>query len=62
MKQYIWIALVWFALVETAQAASFDCSKAQSKIENLICDNPEISKLDNELNTLYKATRVRRTP
>lgn len=37
-----------------AQAASFDCAKAQSKVEHLICDNPEISKLDDELDAEYK--------
>lgn len=37
------------------QAASFDCAKAGTKVEKMICDNPEISKLDEELNTAYKA-------
>jgi len=38
----------------SAQGASFDCGKAQSKVEHLICDNPEISKLDDELSSAYK--------
>jgi len=52
----------WFAaallgclmLALSARAASFDCGKAQSKVEHLICDNPEISKLDDELASDYK--------
>jgi hypothetical protein len=34
-------------LASAAQAASFDCGKAQTKVEHLICDNPELSKLHN---------------
>jgi uncharacterized protein len=48
------LALPSFLLVTAAHAASFDCAKASTKIELVICDNPEISKLDDELNTAYK--------
>ncbi len=37
----------------TASASSFDCSKAQSNVEHLICDAPELSRLDEELNKAY---------
>jgi uncharacterized protein len=40
-------------MMGAAQAASFDCAKAQSKVEHLICDNPEISKLDEEIGKAY---------
>jgi hypothetical protein len=36
------------------QAASFDCAKAGTKIEKLICADAELSKLDEELNAAYK--------
>lgn len=42
-------------LASTAQAASFDCAKAGTKIEHIICGNSEISKLDEELAQSYKA-------
>jgi uncharacterized protein len=42
------------AMSLTVQAASFDCAKAQSKVEHLICDNPDISKLDEALSAAYK--------
>ncbi|MGL5523110.1 MAG: restriction endonuclease [Aeromonas veronii] len=35
-------------------AASFDCSLASSKIEKQICNNPELSKLDETLGKIYK--------
>jgi uncharacterized protein len=37
-----------------AVAASFDCSKAKSKIEIMICADANLSKLDEELNSTYK--------
>jgi len=58
LKRKNWVAAVLFGVLVTAlptQAASFDCAKAQSKVEHMICDNPEISKLDDELNAAYKA-------
>lgn len=38
-----------------AHAASFDCAKASSKVEKLICGDAELSKLDDDLNAGYKA-------
>jgi uncharacterized protein len=40
--------------IGTAQAASFDCKLAQSTSEKLICNNAELSKLDEELAAQYK--------
>lgn len=37
-----------------AIAASFDCSKAKSKVEIMICADANLSKLDEELNSTYK--------
>lgn len=37
-----------------AVAASFDCKKAASEVEKLICENPELSKLDDDLAQAYK--------
>lgn len=38
-----------------AEAASFNCKKAKSKVDKLICATPELSKADDELGKLYKA-------
>jgi len=34
-------------------AASFDCGKANTEVERLICSNDELSKLDESLNEVY---------
>jgi len=41
-------------LLTTAQAASFDCKKAKTEVEKLICSNEELSKLDESLNEAYQ--------
>lgn len=54
MKQITWIIAGYFALTAPLQAASFDCDKAATTIEHLICDNPTLSKLDDDLDAEYK--------
>ncbi len=39
--------------VNQAVAASFDCTKAATKIEKLICNTPELSQLDDDLWVAY---------
>lgn len=41
-------------LTNPVLAASFNCDKAGTKIERLICDNPDISQLDEELTLAYR--------
>ena len=41
-------------LNKLAYAASFDCAKAGTKVEKLICSTPSLSKLDSDLADLYK--------
>ncbi len=40
-----------------AQSASFNCVKAQSAVEHAICDNPTLSRLDDELSDLYSEAK-----
>lgn len=49
------ILVIFFLLVVagTAHSASFDCEKATSQVEKLICDNEGLSKLDESLNKAY---------
>ncbi|MCP4381950.1 MAG: hypothetical protein GY798_11155, partial [Hyphomicrobiales bacterium] len=35
------------------QAASFDCTKATTPTEHAICDNPQLSSLDEQTAGLY---------
>ncbi len=41
-----WVLPVW--------AASFDCAKAQTRVERLICADPQLSRLDEEMAASYK--------
>lgn len=55
-KRKPWLAatlLDSLILASPAQAVSFDCVKASTKVEKLICADAELSKLDEELNTAY---------
>ncbi len=54
LNKLVLIIIGWFALGMTAQAASFDCAKAATKVEKLVCANPEISKLDDTLGKAYQ--------
>lgn len=53
MRKIAWIFLGWIALLTAAHAASFDCGKASSKTEKLICGDDTLSKLDDDLNKAY---------
>lgn len=54
MKKITTIASVFALLPITAFSASFDCAKAASPTEKLICSNGSISKLDEQLASAYK--------
>lgn len=41
-------------LYSSAHAASFDCSKASSRVEKVICTNEELSGLDEDLEFSYR--------
>lgn len=39
----------------SAQAASFDCTRADTAAEIAVCANPELNRLDEELAVLYRS-------
>jgi uncharacterized protein len=45
--------IAFFAHLTRAQAAGFDCTKASTTIEKLICADAYLSKLDSELSEVY---------
>ena len=55
LKLFLMIGM--FASLTAVHAASFDCSKASSPTEKMICQNPTISKLDDRLSEVYKEVR-----
>ncbi|MDO9268184.1 MAG: lysozyme inhibitor LprI family protein [Methylobacter sp.] len=44
--------------VPSAQAVSFDCAKAQTKVEKLICGNEQASQLDKEMQSAYQEAQA----
>jgi uncharacterized protein len=57
IKRSMWLAITlfgWLLLVIPIQAASFDCAKASSKVEKMICADADLSKLDEEMAAAYK--------
>lgn len=55
-------SVVLFVLVlncsTAAHSASFDCAKAGSKIEKMICTDSALSKLDQDLGTIFKSVKT----
>ena len=47
-----------FAFPMFSHAASFDCVNASTTVELTICDDEKLSKLDEELNKVYKLARI----
>jgi uncharacterized protein len=39
-------------------AAGFDCAQAVTQVEILICDTPELNRLDDDLDSLYQLTKA----
>lgn len=53
LKSVRWLLAILLSIVGSAQAASFDCTQARTKVERLICDTSELSTLDQEMATRY---------
>jgi len=55
MRTAILTVLLCFALTPAASAASFDCNKASSFAEKVVCSDSRLTVMDDELGRLYKA-------
>ena len=53
------LAAALLALPVAAGAASFDCAKAGTPVERMICSDPGVSALDQRLADAYKAASAR---
>lgn len=49
--------LVIIFISESLFAAGFDCNKAETQVEKMICSNPFIGELDDRLNHLYEKAK-----
>jgi len=58
----ILLILVGVLALTSAQATSFDCAKAASGIEKLICGSAKLSELDDALDKAYKEARTNSSP
>lgn len=47
------LASAAFLQIESAHAAGFDCKAAKTQVEHLICAEPSLSKLDDQVKNLY---------
>jgi len=59
MKIKTLLIILLFLIDIQSYAASFDCSQAQTWIEQNICDDSELSQLDEDLAEAYKNALVR---
>ncbi len=57
MKRCLLVLAVVVPVAE-ARAASFDCARAESPVERLICSDPQVSKLDERLDKAYRAAQA----
>jgi uncharacterized protein YecT (DUF1311 family) len=48
------IVLLAAVTASLSHAASFDCKRASTAVEKLICNDPDLSRLDSELNARYR--------
>ncbi|EEW1841223.1 TPA: lysozyme inhibitor LprI family protein [Escherichia coli] len=60
-KLKLFLVFTFLLQIGTANAVSFDCSKAKSYSEKLICNNSELSELDDKLNSLYQKVKLEST-
>ncbi len=52
--KYFTLSLLALLIASPAAAASFDCAKASHVVEKIICDHPDISRMDEEMAAVYK--------
>ena len=60
MSRYLPIILGWMLLLPSmGYAASYDCAKAKTEIEKLICKFVDLSHLDDQMGLLYRRARAK---
>ena len=58
MYRKVCAVLVLLGIINTTFAASFDCKKAQSRVEKMICADTNLSELDEHLGRYYESARI----
>lgn len=59
MKTIVFLAVILLLAASTpiTYGASFDCAKAATKVERLVCADPQLSEMDSELDRSYGKAR-----
>lgn len=57
LKHISGIVLLAAIATSASHAASFDCKRASTAVEKLICNDPDLSRLDTELDARYRERR-----
>lgn len=60
LKVQSFLVMLVVGITSPTMAASFNCDKAQSKVEKLICSDAELSSIDNNLAKAYKDALAKR--
>ena len=53
------LAVVMATALNPAEGASFDCTRASTLVESLICTDPNLSQLDDKVAVAYSSMRSR---
>ena len=54
MRPTVWTMLMCLILTPWARAATFDCDKASTSVEKVICSDTRLTNLDDQLGRQYK--------
>src|SRR4249920_3222457 len=54
MRPTVWATLMCLVLTPWARAATFDCDKASTFVEKVICSDTRLTNLDDQLGRQYK--------
>jgi uncharacterized protein len=60
--RHVWVLVGFATTPGLINAASFDCAKARSKIEKLICADEELSRLDEVVAKAYETAKAASWP
>ena len=58
MRTTVWAMLMCLVLTPSARAATFDCDKASTSVEKVICSDTRLTNLDDRLGRQYKEERA----
>lgn len=59
MSRYILTGIIFLGVIGESSAADFDCGKAETSVERLICSDSQLSEMDDKLSVKYKQQLAR---